>query len=108
MRSLRDILPALVGDTSQTSSMAKVFAGLDYARTPSTVDVLLAVLHATENASTERYGWVGTLNRTFALGALVQHRDDPRAVAELQRIASSDANPQVRQAAANALQVQVQ
>jgi HEAT repeat protein len=83
----------------------KAVGWLGYVRTPSVVDVLLAVLRATDIGSTDPTYWTGIVIKSAALGALARHRDDPRAEAELQA-ASSDADPAVRQAAATALQVQ--
>jgi hypothetical protein len=107
VRALLEILPALVRDTSQTTSLMKAIGGLQYVRTPGVVDVLLAVLRAAEDASTDpAYGLLGMLYKRSVISELSRHRDDPRAEAALQKIAYSDANPTMRQAAAIVLQGQ--
>lgn len=107
VRALLDILPALVRDTSQTTSVMKAIGGLEYAMTPTVVDVLLAVLRAAEDASTDSaYGTLGMLYKSAVINELSRRRDDPRAVAALLKIASSDANPAMRQGATAVLQGQ--
>jgi hypothetical protein len=104
VRAMVEILPDLARDTSQDKPMMMAIGGLGYARTPSAVDALLAVLRAAEDDLADSA--YGMLYKSAVITGLSRHRDDPRAEAALLKIASSDANPTARQAAAKVLQGQ--
>lgn len=100
IKALAEVLPQAGRDSSSvrnsSSALVRALASIDH---PAITEMLLASLQ-------DGSSWLDRGVAAQALGALPSRRDDVRVHAALEKISSSDSNPQFRQAASAALQPQ--
>ncbi|HTQ36909.1 MAG TPA: HEAT repeat domain-containing protein [Steroidobacteraceae bacterium] len=98
IRALTQALPAAATESSIVQrSTPTLVSALQYVDNPAITDMLLASLD-------DDGQWLDRSSATAGLVALASRRNDPRVRAVLERLSTSDPDPQLRQIAAGSLQ----